>query len=83
MASYSMAQTALARELACISRDQSAHRAGSDPRPRPHPSVVWQPEMPTAAGAAHRAPPAAPPGIDSRKFRRRYILAWRQLGGEP
>lgn len=83
MASYSMAHPALARERACISRDQTAHRADSACRPQPHPPAVWQPERPPAAAAAHSASPTAPPAIDSRKFRRRYILAWPQLGGEP
>lgn len=83
MASYSMAHPALVWERACISRDQSANRADSDPRPQLHPPAVWQLERPSAAGVAHTVPPAAPPGIDSRKFRRRYILSWHQLGGEP
>ena len=83
MASYSMAHPALARERVCISRDHSAHRADSDPRPQLRPPAVWQPESPPAAEAAHTAPPTAPPAIDSRKFRGRYILAGHQLGGEP
>lgn len=83
MASYSMAHPALVWERACIPRDQSARRAGSDPRPQLHPPGVWQPERAPSADATHTAPPAAPATIDSRKFRRRYILAGRQLGGEP
>lgn len=80
MASYSMAHPALARERACISRDQSAFRSDSAPQLRLHPSAVWQPEMPLAAGPVHRAPLTAPPGIDSRKFRRQYLLAGHQVG---
>lgn len=83
MATHSMAHPALARERACISRDQSAQCADSDPRPQPYPPAVWQPTRPSEAAAANSAPPIAPPVIDSRKFRRQCLLAWRQLGGEP
>lgn len=82
MATHSMAHPALARERACISRDQSGQRADSDPRPQPYPPAVWQLTRPSEAAAAHSAPPTTPPAIDPRKFRRRYILAWHQLGDE-